>query len=78
MITTITTTTTTAVTSVAAASLTMIVILSLITLLIQSEIIGNVEADWARRTIRRINVVIPPLLGVFVVTVAVRIYDLLH
>ncbi len=76
MITTVTTVTTTAITSIAAASLTMVVILSLITLLIQAEIIGSLQSEWSQRTIRRISVVIPPLLGVFVVTIAVRLYDL--
>lgn len=78
MITTVTTTTITTLNSLAAASLTMIVTLSLVTLLIQAELIGSLEAEWAKRTLRRIGVVIPPLLGVFLISVAVRVFDLLQ
>jgi hypothetical protein len=71
------TTTTTALSFAAAGSLSLIVSLSLIALLIKRDIFGAMSAAWAQRVVSRINAVLPPLLAVFIVTIAVRVYDLL-
>ena len=78
MITTVTTTTTTVVTTAAAASLALIAILTLIALLIQKEIIGGLDSARAQRISRALNIAIVPLVLVFVVTVAIKVADVLR
>ena len=74
MITTVTTTTT----SIGAASLALIALLTLVTLLIQKEIIGGLEGARAQRLNRALNVAIAPLVVVFLVTVAIKVADILR
>jgi hypothetical protein len=78
MITTVTTTTTTTVTTLAATTLTLIVILTLIGLLIQKEVISGLDGAVARRVGRVLNIAIIPLSLVFVCTIAIKVFDLLH
>lgn len=77
MITTVTTATTTTVTTVAAATITLIAILALLALLVQKEIFANLKGARAQRLARTLNISIVPLLIVFGVTVALKVYEVL-
>jgi len=77
MISTVTTTTVTILNSAIATSLTLIVVMALISLLIQKEIISGLDTDWARRMCKAINVVMMPLIMVFLVTFAIRFVDMI-
>lgn len=78
MITTVTTTTTAILMTTAAASLTLIAILALIALLVKKELIGSLQGERAYRVAKSLNVAIVPLMIVFVVTVIVRLSDVLR
>ena len=77
MITTVNTTTTTA-TAVAAASLTLVVIVTLLALLIKKEIIGALEGTRAERVSRGLNIAIVPLAAVFVISVVMRVVEVIR
>ena len=76
MVTTITTANAT--TAVTAASLALIAILTLLALLIQKEITSGLGSAWAANLSRALNIVIVPLIIVFVIMVAFRILDVLR
>jgi hypothetical protein len=79
MITTVTTTTTTAILNTAVgASLALMAILALIGLLVQKELIGALHGDRAKRFSRVLNIAIVPLAMIFLVTIAVKIADILQ
>ena len=78
MITTVTTTTTAILNTATATSLALIAILSLITLLIQKEMISGLNGERAKRLSRTLNVAIVPLAMVFMATVAFKIADILQ
>ena len=79
MITTVTTTTTTAILNTAvAASLALTAILALIALLVQKELIGSLQGERAKRFSRVVNIAIVPLAIIFLVTIAVKIADMLQ
>ncbi len=75
MITTVTTTTTP---TVATGSLALIAILTLIGLLILKEIISGLSSTRAGRLSRALNIAIAPLLVTCLVTMALKIADVLH
>ncbi len=78
MISTVTTTTVTTVSSVAlAASLTLVVVLLLLGLLIQKEIVGSLEAVWAQRLSKVLNVVLVPALLSFAFVFVVKMMEVL-
>ncbi len=67
-----------ATTGVMAASLALIAILTLLALLIQKEITSGLGSAWAANLSRALNIVIVPLIIVFVIMVAFRILDVLR
>lgn len=77
MVTTVTTTTTTTVTALAAATITLVAILALLALMIQKEIFSNISGARARRIARALNISIVPLLIVFLVTLILKVYEVL-
>ena len=72
MISTVTTATVTGV-----SSLTLVVVLLLLGLLIQKEIVSNVEAVWAQRLSRALDVVLAPALFSFVFILIAKVMDVL-
>lgn len=73
MITTVTTTTTTAVAAVSAGSLALVAICTVLLLLINKEIILSSQSERAVRLNKALNVALVPLLIVFVLTIVIRI-----
>jgi hypothetical protein len=79
MITTVTTTTTIAILNTAvAASLALTAILALIGLLVQKELISGLLGERAKRLSRVLNIAIVPLGIIFLITIAVKIADMLQ
>lgn len=78
MITTVTTTTTTTVTTLGVGSLALIAIVTLLVLLVNKEILMVSQQPWARRLNRALNVVIVPLMVVFVTTVVMKVAAVLR
>ena len=75
----ITTVTTTTVTSFAvAASLALVVVVGLLAILVSKEIIGSGGSERMRRIGKALNVAVVPLALVFVVTVAVKLFEVLR
>lgn len=79
MISTVTTATIQTVTSLAiAGSVSVIGILFLLALLVQKELASSSTSPFMQRLTRILNIGILPLLVAFVLTVMVKVADLLH
>ena len=75
MITTVTTTTVT--TLAAMGSLGMIAVVALLLLLLNKEIIGNSKNEKVQRLSKSMTVALVPLMLVFAMTAAVKLFDVL-
>ncbi len=74
----VTTVTTTVLTAMSASSLALSVILALIALLVSKELISSGHGIRAQQVSRTLNIAIAPLLIVFVMTVVIRIAEILR
>jgi hypothetical protein len=75
MITTVTTATSAIITTAAATSLTLIAVLTLVSLLIQKELIGSLDRPRAKKLSRALNAAIIPLALVFVIAIVSQVAD---
>jgi hypothetical protein len=79
MISTVTTSTISTITTVAmTGSLAIIAILLLITLLVQKELVSTSKSAGPRKLSQVLNLSIAPLLLVFVITVAIKVIEVLQ
>lgn len=77
MVTTVTTATTVAVT-LAGMSLSLSVILALVALLIEKEVVSGLKGPRAKRLSQVLNVVIAPLVTVFVAALVLSVAEVLR
>jgi hypothetical protein len=79
MTSTVTTTTVASVTTVTLfASFSLIIALTLLVLLIKKEIISSADYPWAKSLSQMLNVAIPPLFVVFVISAAINLLGVLR
>lgn len=78
MVSTVTTATVSTVTTVVmAGSLGLVAVVTLLILLIQKELIAVSEGPRAKLLVRALNIAIAPLLMAFVLTMALKVMDIL-
>ena len=78
MVSTVTTTTVSTVTTVVmAGSLGLVAVVTLLILLIQKELIAVSEGPRAKLLVRALNIAIAPLLMAFVLTMVLKVMDIL-
>lgn len=78
MITTVTTTTVTTVTVFGVSSFTLVAVCALLLLLLNKELLLTNNRAWAVRLRKTLNVALVPLTLIFVVTVVMKVVDVLR
>jgi hypothetical protein len=79
MVSTVTTTTVSTVTTVVmAGSLGLVAVITLLILLIQKELISVSEGPRAQLLVRALNIAIAPLLMAFVLTMVVKVMEIVR
>jgi hypothetical protein len=76
MITTVTAATLTTMTAPGAGSLSLVSICTLLVLLVKKELIAADDCGWTNHLNRALNIALAPLLSMFALMVALRLYTL--